>query len=111
MSSKPSISVLFLGDVIGKPGRRAVVNYITSLDPKPDLIIANGENAAHGFGMTLQNMREMAEAGVSIFSGGNHTFDRKEIFDFIDQEPYVVRPANYPAGTPGRGWCVKEVNG
>jgi 2',3'-cyclic-nucleotide 2'-phosphodiesterase len=111
MSGKPSISVLFLGDVIGKPGRRAVVNYIASLDPKPDLIIANGENSAHGFGMTLQNMREMAEAGVSIFSGGNHTFDRKEIFDFIDQEQFVVRPANYPAGTPGHGWCVKEVNG
>jgi hypothetical protein len=108
MSSSGSITVVVLGDVIGRPGRRIVAQYLSTLDPKPDLVIANAENAAHGFGLTEKNLKELKDAGVDVFSGGNHTFDQKEIFNFIDSESYVIRPANYPAGTPGRGFCVYD---
>ena len=105
------ISVLFLGDVIGKPGRRLIKHYLSESAPKADLIIANAENAAHGFGTTESNLDELREAGVNAFTGGNHTFDRKEIYQFIDRQQNVVRPANYPQGTPGQGACVIEVAG
>jgi metallophosphoesterase (TIGR00282 family) len=112
--NKSSISVLFLGDVIGKPGRDLVVKYVTeelaSANP-PDIVIANVENAAHGFGVTEKVLRELGSAGVMVFSGGNHTFDKKEIFEFIDRYPNLLRPANYPPGTPGKGTCVVDVNG
>lgn len=111
---KNSISILFLGDVIGKPGRDLVVKYVTeelaSANP-PDLVIANVENGAHGFGVTEKVLRELGDAGVRVFSGGNHTFDKKEIFEFIDRYPNLLRPANYPPGTPGKGTCVVDVNG
>ncbi len=109
MHSQANISILFLGDVIGKPGRSIVKHYLDALDNKPDLIIANVENAAHGFGVAQNNLSELKEIGISVFTGGNHTFDRKEIFDFIDQEPYLLRPANYPETTPGRGFCFAPV--
>jgi metallophosphoesterase (TIGR00282 family) len=105
------VSVLILGDIIGKPGRRVVTEYLSGLSSKPDLIVANVENAAHGFGVSESNLQELKEAGVQVFTGGNHTFDRREIFDFIDREPTLIRPANYPEGTAGKGWCLIEVNG
>lgn len=115
LNSEPSaISILFLGDIIGKPGRLVVKKYLQHLKEDgcfPDFVVANVENAAHGFGVTRENLAELKEAGVDIFSGGNHTFDRKEIFEFIEQEPYLLRPANYPAGTLGKGYCVLEKNG
>ncbi|MBZ0190001.1 MAG: TIGR00282 family metallophosphoesterase, partial [Candidatus Obscuribacterales bacterium] len=77
----------------------------------PDLIIANGENAAHGFGLTEKIVTEFVAMGIDIISGGNHTFDRKDIFDFIDRYPFVLRPANYPQGTPGTGLFIASVNG
>lgn len=77
----------------------------------PDFVVVNVENAAHGFGVTKDNIADLKEAGVDVFSGGNHTFDRKEIFDFIDQEPTLLRPANYPEGTAGQGYCVLEKGG
>ncbi len=109
MDLQNNISVLFLGDVIGKPGRRAIKQYLAGHAPKADLIIANAENAAHGFGTTESNLQELRDAGVQAFTGGNHTFDRKEIFEFIDQQQNVIRPANYPEGTPGLGWCIVEI--
>ena len=109
MNSTAEISILFLGDVIGKPGRQIIKHYLDTLENKPDLIIANVENAAHGFGITQSNLAELKEAGVSVFTGGNHTFDRKEIFEFIDSEPYLLRPANYPEKTLGRGFCIVPV--
>jgi metallophosphoesterase (TIGR00282 family) len=109
MSFKDTITVLFLGDIIGKPGRRVVKQYIDQLNPLPDLIAANVENIAHGFGVAQQNIAELKECGVKVFSGGNHTFDRKEIFDFIDQEECLLRPANYPPQTPGHGFCYIQV--
>ena len=111
MTSKTNISILFLGDVIGRPGRHIVKQYLNALENKPDLIIANVENAAHGFGVTASNLNELKEAGVVVFSGGNHTFDRKEVFDLINQEPYLLRPANYPEKTAGRGYCIVNIEG
>lgn len=105
------ISVLLLGDIIGQPGRRVVAHFLSTWQPKPDLIVANIENVSHGFGVTEKNLNELREAGVQAFTGGNHSFDRKEIFEFIDREPLLLRPANYPAGTPGRGWCIVEAAG
>jgi 2',3'-cyclic-nucleotide 2'-phosphodiesterase len=105
------IEVLFLGDVIGSPGRKVIAEYLGSLKKKPDLVIANVENAAHGFGISESILIELESAGVEIFTGGNHTFDRKEIFEFIDRYPNLLRPANYPAGTPGVGWCITDVDG
>lgn len=117
-----TITILFLGDVIGKPGRLVVKKYLQSLKQGeivnngqvaafPDFVVVNVENAAHGFGVTKDNIADLKEIGVDVFSGGNHTFDRKEIFDFIDSEPTVLRPANYPEGTAGKGYCIIEKNG
>lgn len=111
MQQTSSISVLFLGDVIGKPGRRAVGSYLSNLSTRPNFIVANVENAAHGFGIAQIQLEELRATGITIFSGGNHTFDRKEVFSFIDTEPYLLRPANYPAGTPGKGFCIQELDG
>jgi metallophosphoesterase (TIGR00282 family) len=111
MSSQRSITVLFLGDVIGKPGRSVIKRYLTEEKPAVDLVIANAENAAHGFGTTQSNLQELRESGVNAFTGGNHTFDRKETLNFIGSETNVVRPANYPDKTPGAGYCFIDVAG
>jgi len=109
MGTEPSVTILFLGDIIGKPGRRVVRRFLGQTELKPDLIVANVENTAHGFGVTEANLVELKELGIKVFTGGNHTFDRKEIFGFIDKEPYLLRPANYPEGTAGAGHCVIEL--
>lgn len=104
-----TLNILFFGDIIGKPGRRALVDYLKSVRSEADLVIANAENAAHGFGVQESHVKELSEAGVMVFSGGNHTFDRREIFDFIDSYPNLLRPANYPEGTPGRGHLLLDL--
>ena len=104
-----TLRILFFGDVIGKPGRRALLTYLKAHRHDADIIIVNVENAAHGFGVQEQHITELRDAGVTVFSGGNHTFDRKEIFDFMDKYPTLLRPANYPEGTPGRGHVIVEV--
>jgi len=120
--SNASLTILFLGDIIGKPGREVVKKYLQHLRQQseaadgsgpafPHFVVANVENAAHGFGVTKENLTELKEAGVNVFSGGNHTFDRKEIFSFISEEQYLLRPSNYPDGTPGRGYCLFEKDG
>ena len=111
MNSATNISILFLGDIIGRPGRHIVKQYLATLENKPDLVIANVENASHGFGVAADNITELKEAGVTVFSGGNHTFDRKEIFSFIDIEPHILRPANYPEKTAGHGYCLVPIKG
>ncbi|HMY04146.1 MAG TPA: TIGR00282 family metallophosphoesterase [Candidatus Obscuribacter sp.] len=116
LQSNPLVSILFLGDVIGKPGRLVVKKYLQQLKdgaeqglkPFPDFVVVNVENACHGFGVSRENIQELKECGVDVFSGGNHTFDRKEIFDFIDSEETLLRPANYPEGTAGKGLVVVE---
>ena len=109
MSTPPTITILFFGDIVGKPGRRVIRRYLGTLEHKPDLIVANVENISHGFGIAEANLDELKELGVQVFTGGNHTFDRKEIFGFIDRQPHLLRPANYPEGTPGHGHCVIEL--
>ncbi len=109
MDSESNIKLLFLGDVIGKPGRQIVKSFLSRNVAIADIIVANVENAAHGFGTTQNNLQELKELGIKVFSGGNHTFDRKEVFEFIDQEPHFLRPANYPEGTPGKGFCLIEL--
>ena len=99
--------ILMIGDVIGKPGRRAVKSLIPSLrlDHGIDLVIANGENTAGGFGLTLDTANELLESGVDILTSGNHIWDQKEIIPYLDERLPVVRPANYP-DAPGRGSLI-----
>ncbi len=99
------MNILFLGDVIGKPGRDAVAEHLPAMKKamQPDLIIANGENAAGGFGLTRAIAEEYFGMGIDVISTGNHWADQKEILTYIDNEDRILRPANYPPGTPGRG--------
>ncbi len=103
--------ILFLGDVVGRPGRRAVRELLPPLREKyqPDLVLANGENAAGGNGITKEVAEELYEAGVDVLTMGNHVWDRKEVYAFIENDPRVVRPANYPPETPGRGYTIVRV--
>lgn len=109
MGTDNHIKLLFLGDIIGKPGRRVVKEYLSQQAPEVDLIVANVENAAHGYGVSESNLQELTQAGVNVFTGGNHTFDRKEIFEFIDKTPHLLRPANYPEGTAGKGSYIAKI--
>jgi metallophosphoesterase (TIGR00282 family) len=97
--------ILFLGDIVGKPGRDAVVSCLPSLkaDYKSDMVIANAENAAGGWGITPPIARQLLGAGVDVITLGNHTWAKTDGFDVIDAEPRILRPANYPPGSPGRG--------
>lgn len=99
------VKLLFLGDIVGSAGRDMVKDYLPRLKRKfmPTFTVANGENAASGRGITAKIARELYDAGVDGITLGNHTWDNKEIFDFIDNESKMVRPANFPEGTPGRG--------
>lgn len=106
------LRVLFLGDVIGAPGREAVVRVLGDWrrERSIDFVVANGENLASGRGLTPASVAPLWEAGVHAVTSGNHVWDRKEIQDLI-HDPRVLRPANYPVGTPGRGWGIYETNG
>ncbi|HJW41492.1 MAG TPA: TIGR00282 family metallophosphoesterase [Rhizomicrobium sp.] len=97
--------ILFIGDIIGKPGRDVVAAELPRLkqDLDLDLVIANGENAAGGFGLTHAIARDFFATGIDVITTGNHWADQKEILTFIGDEDRVLRPINYPKGTPGRG--------
>ena len=99
------MNILFLGDIVGKPGRDAVTERLGFLRAqlKLDLVIANGENAAGGFGITRVIAEELFAAGVDVITTGNHWADQKEILGLIETEDRILRPANYPKGTPGKG--------
>ncbi|MGH6829327.1 MAG: TIGR00282 family metallophosphoesterase [Rhizomicrobium sp.] len=99
------MKILFLGDIIGRPGRDAVAAELPQLKARltPDLVIVNGENAAHGFGLTRAIAEEFFALGIDVISTGNHWADQKEILTYIDGEDRILRPRNYPSGTPGRG--------
>ena len=104
------IKIMFLGDIVGKAGRLAVKDYIASLSKKPDFIIANVENASHGFGLTQKNYNELLEYGINAFTSGNHIWDKKDIFQYIDEADKLIRPINYPKGTHGRGYGIFETD-
>src|SRR3954468_20632601 len=97
--------LLFVGDVVGRSGRAAVTERLPALkrDWNLDYIVVNGENAAGGFGITEAIYTEMVDAGADVISGGNHSWDQREALVFIERAPRLIRPLNYPPGTPGRG--------
>ena len=104
------LTILFLGDVVGEPGRRAVITRLPELKRKwaLDFAIVNGENAAAGRGITPRITIDLLRAGVAVITTGDHIWDQKEIAPFIDTEPRLLRPLNYPAGAPGAGTIVLE---
>lgn len=102
------MKLLFLGDIVGRPGRDLMRRHVRALAAQQgaDLVIANGENAAGGAGITRDNMLEILAAGVDVITTGNHVWDKRETLEFIGNEPRLIRPANYPDGTPGAGSYV-----
>ncbi len=106
------MKILFFGDVIGRIGRRAIAKILPELKKKyePDLVIANAENLAHGFGVTAKTLGEMIEAGVEVFTSGNHIWDKSEVFEIMSESKInLLRPANYPPGTPGLGYKIINI--
>lgn len=107
------MKILFIGDIIGKPGRRAVKELLPALvgGRSIDLVIANCENAAAGFGITREIVEELYEAHIDVLTSGNHIWDKKEVMGFIDDYETLVRPANYPSITPGKGAVLMPTAG
>ncbi|MDD2897260.1 MAG: TIGR00282 family metallophosphoesterase [Desulfuromonadaceae bacterium] len=108
-----AIKILFVGDIVGKPGRQALSRELHRLVDRHtiDIVIANGENAAGGFGLTVEVARELFNHGIHLLTGGNHIWDKKEQVPFILADGRVLRPANYPAGAPGFGSAVISTPG
>ncbi|MDR9436948.1 MAG: TIGR00282 family metallophosphoesterase [Thiohalophilus sp.] len=100
--------VLFIGDVVGAPGKRAIASALPRIHSSYpiDLVIANAENIADGKGVTPDSAKELFSLGVDVLTNGNHAWDKPEVIDYIVTEPRLLRPYNYPAGTPGSGWHV-----
>jgi metallophosphoesterase (TIGR00282 family) len=98
------------GDVVGKPGRKAVSALLPELRKKHDIdiIIANGENASGGIGLTPETAQELFKFGVNVITSGNHIWHHKEIIPYLETEPRILRPLNMPPGVPGRGYLVTE---
>lgn len=97
--------LLFIGDVVGRPGRRVLASALASLRARfePDAVVVNGENSAGGNGMTAQTVGELFAAGTDVITSGNHIWDRREIVPILKTDPRVLRPANYPGDAPGGG--------
>jgi len=106
------VRVLFIGDVVGSMGREMITEYLPRLKKKfrPQVTIVNGENAAAGRGITEKIYKKFLQDGVDVVTMGNHTWDNRDIFEFIDQAKKMVRPANFPEGTPGQGIVFVKVN-
>lgn len=107
------MKVLFIADVVGKPGRSGLRRVMPELRGRhaPDLVIANGENSAGGLGITEKTARDIFEAGVDVITTGNHVYRHRDAYDFLDRAERVIRPANYMARSPGRGHATVEVAG
>lgn len=113
LERKKSLKILFVGDVFGEAGRRALkiqLEKIRNLH-RPDFVVVNGENAAGGRGLTYNTAQEIFSCGVDAITMGNHTWARKEVINIIDSGMNIIRPANYPRGVPGRGRIIIENNG
>lgn len=109
------INIIFLGDVVGRPGRWAVDNFVRCnknffIKPELDFLIVNVENASHGFGLTEKNYNELVESGIDCMTSGNHIWDKKDIFAYIENADKLLRPLNYPDGTLGVGVRIFEKN-
>ncbi|SIO14276.1 TIGR00282 family metallophosphoesterase [Halodesulfovibrio marinisediminis] len=103
--------ILFFGDIVGKPGRLILRKRLASLreEKGADLIIANGENASGGIGLSGDTMRELFGAGIDILTSGNHIWKHKEMYNLLNNEPRIIRPANYPQGAPGSGLVIHKL--
>ena len=101
---------LIVGDVVGKPGRKMLADKLETIKEELDIqgVIVNGENAAGGLGIVPEVCEEILGYGVDVITSGNHIWDKKEIVDYIDYQPRLIRPLNYPPGVPGRGWTIVE---
>lgn len=102
------MKILFIGDIVGAPGRRAAKELIPKINKKENIevVIANSENAAGGSGLTPQIADELFGYGIDVITSGDHIWKRKEIVDVLDSNPYILRPLNYPENVPGRGSCI-----
>lgn len=105
------LRILFLGDITGRQGRNAVKSYLNMPENKYDFVIANIENASHGFGLTKKNYDELTESGIHCMTSGNHIWDKKDIYEYINDVSNLIRPINYPLGTPGKGSQIFDING
>lgn len=106
------MNILFIGDVVGRPGRRVLAQTLTKIQREYaiDFTIVNVENAAGGFGITAEILDEFNAMDIDVMTTGNHVWDKREALDFIDQEPRLLRPANYPDGTPGEGVVCRSAH-
>ncbi|HKI62596.1 MAG TPA: TIGR00282 family metallophosphoesterase [Mariprofundaceae bacterium] len=104
------LNILVIGDIIGKAGRRALHEHLPTLvdSHQIDFVVANGENLAHGFGTTQTLAEEMFDLGVHVLTNGNHCWDQREFLETIDHDDRLIRPMNFSAHAPGRGWTVQE---
>jgi metallophosphoesterase (TIGR00282 family) len=111
--AEEELRILFVADVVGQPGREAVKALLPGLkrEHRPHLTILNGENSAGGFGLTAKLVSELRGYGADVITTGNHVFAQKEFVGELPNLDRVLRPANYPSGAPGRGWCVTETAG
>ncbi|MFA5064183.1 MAG: TIGR00282 family metallophosphoesterase [Dehalococcoidia bacterium] len=102
------MNILAVGDVIGKPGRRALQQFLPGLinEYNVDLVIANGENSAHGIGITVKTAQELLDAGVDVITSGNHIWAQREIVNCMDGDLPIIRPLNFPPGVAGRGYLI-----
>lgn len=108
------MTILFFGDIVGKAGRSALRQVLPKLKKKykPDLIIVNGENAAHGVGITRRTSQALFDLGIDVITGGNHIFKKPEAEELLSEEnSKIIRPANYPESAPGKGYLITEVKG
>ena len=107
---RSTIKLLFFGDIVGRPGREAIKTYLSQLEgeSRPDVIIGNVENASHGFGLTEKNYLELKESGLQILTSGNHIWDKRDILNYIDNCPDLLRPCNMAEKSAGRGYGVFE---
>ena len=106
------MKLLFIGDIVGSPGREMVTEYLPKLKEKyrPQVTVVNGENAAAGKGITEKIYKQFLQLGIQAITMGNHTWNKKEIMEFIDDAPYLIRPANFPENNPGKGIIYLNVN-
>ena len=113
LAESPVVKLLFVGDVVGGIGRRTLAALLPGIRDahEPDFVVVNGENAAGGVGITQKAARELFETGADAITLGNHAYRHREVYELLDREPRIVRPANYPKGSPGRGHTVVERNG
>ncbi len=113
LAESPAVKLLFVGDVVGGLGRRSLSSLLAQIRDthQPDFVVVNGENAAGGVGITQKTAHELLELGADAITLGNHAFRHREVYELLDREPRIVRPANYPKGSPGRGHTVIDRDG